>query len=180
VRRVALALALGIVLVACGDYGGGGGSDPESAEARACADAPQFALGGEVALAPGTSAFALPPEPLEDLLPDAQTIVTGEVTDVLYEGTPPPTEATDEPIAGPIPPDRCQVVRLVVDEVLLGEAASGDELVLVKPEAPYVLETGDTEDGRPYLLNGATPYPVILGRYGPGNYSLDQVERALG
>ncbi len=175
-RRFAAVVALSVVLVACGDDGGG--SEPESTEARACADAPQFALG----VPPGSSAsaFALPPEPIEDLVPDAQTIVTGEITEVLYDGTPPPTEATDEPITGPIPPDKCQVVRLVVDDVLLGDAASGDELVLVKPEAPYVLESGDTEDGRPYLLNGATPYPVILGRYGPGNYSLDEVEQALG
>lgn len=170
---VALIIAVGVTLVACGDDNG---DTPESAEARACADAPQFALG----VAAGESAFALPPEPIEELLPGAQTIVTGEVTEVLYDGTPPPTEATDEPIAGPIPPSQCQVVRLEVDDVLLGDAAAGDELVLVKPEAPYLLETGDTEDGRPYLLNGDAPYPAILGRYGPGNYGLQEVQSALG
>ena len=120
--------------------------------------------------------MAIPPEPLEEILPRAVWVVEGEVKEVLSTGPAvPPT--------GPVVPNMtsaptlasAQRVRLTVKRVLRGEVP-GQELVVVKPPAGYAVRAGTTG---PFLLDGSRPEPVILGRYGPDTYPLDEVEQAV-
>ena len=55
----------------------------------------------------------VPPEPVEDLLPKAKFVIEASVARVLYQGEKPERD-TETNVAGPIPPDRCQIVQLDV------------------------------------------------------------------
>ncbi len=120
---------------------------------------------------------ALPPLPIGTVLPDARLAVVARVDAVLYQGRKPPSPKRPPGFVGPIPPEGCQVVRLVVQQALLGSTPT--RLVVVKPEAPYRLSaTGRVHPGT-FLLDGATPYPGILGNYGPDPYPPSEVAAAL-
>jgi hypothetical protein len=161
-------VALGVALLgACG--GGGAESEEVGARKAACDNAPDFAL---ASFRPG----ALPPEPVEELLPKAKFVVEADVARVLYQGEKPERE-TEENVAGPIPPDRCQVVQLDVTRRVTG-ADPGTSITVVKPLAPYTLEAGQSTSGMAFVVQGADPFPIILGRYGP--YPVAEVEAALG
>jgi hypothetical protein len=164
---VAAALTLA-ALSACGGGGGGAKSDAVGARKAACNNAPDFSL-------VSFRATALPPEPVEELLPKAKFVVEARVARVLYQGDTPDRES-DENLAGPIPPARCQVVQLDVTQELAGNAP-GSSVTVVKPLAPYVLKPGQRTDGVAFLVEGADPFPIILGRYGP--YPLNDVDAAL-
>jgi hypothetical protein len=92
-------------------------ADTEEVGARkaACNNAPDFSL---AAFRPG----ALPPEPVEVLLPKAKYVIEASVARVLYQGEKPERD-TEEHVAGPIPPDRCQVVQLDVTRRVAGAPA---------------------------------------------------------
>jgi hypothetical protein len=155
------------LLAACG----GGSADTEEVGARkaACNNAPDFSL---AAFRPG----ALPPEPVEELLPKAKFVIEASVARVLYEGEKPERD-TEKNVAGPIPPDRCQVVQLDVTRRVAG-ADPGTSVTVVKPLAPYLLKAGQSTSGTAFLVQGGDPFPIILGRYGP--YPSPEVETALG
>jgi hypothetical protein len=154
-------------LTACG----GGSADTEEVGARkaACNNAPDFAL---AAYRP----TALPPEPVEDLVPKAKFVIEASVAHVLYQGEKPERD-TEENVVGAIPPERCQVVQLDVTRRVAG-ADPGTSITAVKPLAPYVLKAGQSTSGMAFLIEGGDPFPVILGRYGP--YPTPDVEAALG
>ena len=115
--------------------------------------------------------MALPPEPLEELIPQVAGLVVAEVVKVLSgEKIPQPARGLPIGAAPPLPEQR---VRLKVTETVLG-GASG-ELEAVKPPGAYVLVAGNKG---PFLLDGSTP-PRILGRYGPDTYSLPTLKKAL-
>jgi hypothetical protein len=154
------------LLGACG--GGGGESEEVGARKAACNNSPNFAL---ASFRPGT----LPPEPVEELLPKAKFVVEARVARVLYQGETPERD-TEENVAGPIPPERCQVVELDVTRRVTG-ADPGASTTVVKPLAPYVLKAGQSTTGTAFLVQGADPFPIILGRYGP--YPVTEVETAL-
>jgi hypothetical protein len=154
------------LLGACG--GGGAESEEVGARKAACNNAPNFAL---ASFRPD----ALPPEPVEELLPKAKFVVEARVARVLYRGETPERDA-DENVAGPIPPERCQIVELVVTRRVTG-ADPGRSITVVKPLAPYVLSAGQSTAGTAFLVQSADPFPIILGRYGP--YPVIEVEAAL-
>ncbi|MGI5862597.1 MAG: hypothetical protein ACOX6T_11150 [Myxococcales bacterium] len=121
--------------------------------------------------------MALPPEPIEEVLPQAALVIEAEVDSVLSTGAAqPPVQA--KPGATGVPgrdaPD--QTVRLKVTKVHKGPAGLS-ELVALKPVAGYALRAGNKG---PFLLDDTKPNPVILGRYGPDTWSLGRVLEALG
>ena len=166
-------------MVALADACGGGRADTEEVGARkaACKNAPDFALGSppQAALA-AYRPTALPPEPVQDLLPKAKYVLEASVARVLYQGDK-PDRGGRKNVAGPIPPERCQVVQLDVTRMIAG-ADAGTSITVVKPLAPYVLKAGQSTSGTSFLVEGGDPYPIILGRYGP--YPSPEVEAALG
>jgi len=171
--RQVLAL-LGVValgsafLSACG--GGGSADRPEvGARKAACTQSPNLA---RAAVRPA----ALPPEPVGELLPHARFVVQAQVARVLYEGEK-PEQDTHRDLAGPLPPDRCQVVRLNVTRVLGGEDP-GSAVTVVKPLAPYLLKAGQNTTEVAFVVRAGDPFPIILGRYGP--YPIADVQAALG
>lgn len=111
--------------------------------------------------------MAIPPEPIEEVLPEATLVVVADVTEVVEQ---PPAQAAHAGHAGQ------QVVRLKVSRVLRGAANVGDVLTAKKPEAGYALRAGNSG---PFLLAARDGTFEILGRYGPDTWDLSRVERAL-
>ena len=181
-RQVLALAAAAALMVALADACGGNSADTEEVGARkaACKNAPDFAFAtpspspGPVLAALRPS--ALPPEPVEDLLPKAKYVVEANVARVLYQGDKPDRSGRKN-VAGPIPPERCQVLQLDVTRMIAG-ADPGTSITVVKPLAPYVLKAGQSTSGTAFLVEGGDPYPIILGRYGP--YPSPEVEAALG
>ena len=178
-RQVLALAAAATLVVALANACGGGSADTEEVGARkaACKNAPDFALGSssQAALA-AYRPTALPPEPVQDLLPKAKYVLEASVARVLYQGDK-PDRGGRKNVAGPIPPERCQVVQLDVTRMIAG-ADPGASITVVKPLAPYVLKAGQSTSGTSFLVEGGDPYPIILGRYGP--YPSPDVEAALG
>lgn len=122
--------------------------------------------------------MALPPEPLDDVLPSATTIVVAEVVSVDDEGAWPPVDK-----GGPIdgaPPRPAQRVRLKVTRTVksgVGVPArhldGGATMDAHKPPANYALRVGTRGA---FLLDDAGE---ILGRYGPDTWSVEEVEAAV-
>lgn len=118
--------------------------------------------------------MALPPEPLQELLPHATWIVEAEVVEVLSTGEQPPRVSAPAGWTDTGQKVASQRVRLKVTRVLRG--APVEELVVDKPVAAYALRPGNKG---PFLLDAAQPTPVILGRYGPDSYALARLEASL-
>ena len=125
--------------------------------------------------------MAIPPDPIEELLPSAALIVMAEVTGVIAEGEQAPIPPSDpKRKGGPQVPLAEQVVKLRVQELLRGEGvAAGAELSAHKPAGDYNLHAGAQG---PFLLAARAaddaPY-AILGRYGPDSYRRNVIEEAL-
>ena len=124
-RQVLALAAAATLMVALADACGGGSADTEEVGARqaACKNAPDFALRSpSPSPGPDLVAFrpsALPPEPVEDLLPKAKYVFEANVTQVLYQGDKPERSGRKN-VAGRIPPERCQVVQLDVTRMIAG------------------------------------------------------------
>lgn len=120
--------------------------------------------------------MALPPEPIEEVLPQAALIVEAEVDAVLE--TAPALPAVEAPQGATSVPGRevpRQTVRLKVTKVHKGPADTR-EIVADKPVAGYALRSGNKG---PFLLDASKPNPVILGRYGPDSWNLERILGAL-
>lgn len=113
--------------------------------------------------------MALPPEPLDEVLPAARTVVEAEVTAVRDLGAW-PRDDQGAPIESAAPRP-AQQVTLRVTRALRG--TPGAELVVTKPPAGYALHKGVRG---PFLLDADAH---ILGRYGPDTYAIEEVEQAL-
>lgn len=118
--------------------------------------------------------MAIPPEPLQEILPHAAWVVEAEVTEVLSVGEPPPKVTAPAGWTDTGQKVASQRVRLKVTRVLRGESVQ--ELVADKPVSAYGLRAGNKG---PFLLDGTKPHPVILGRYGPDSYALARIQSAL-
>lgn len=118
--------------------------------------------------------MALPPEPLQEVIPDATWVVDAEVKEVLSTGPVPPKIQARPGSTSVGQQTASQVVKLLVKRVLHG--AQVQELVVEKPEAGYALRAGNHG---PFLIKDHQPHPVILGRYGPDSWSFEKIERAL-
>lgn len=115
---------------------------------------------------------AIPPEPIQEVLPNAAWVVEAEVLEVLGTGPTPPRVEARPGATSTGQKSASQTIRLKVTRVLRGEPAT--ELVVQKPEAGYSLRAGNRG---PFLIDAGK---VILGRYGPDSYHLDRVTQALG
>jgi hypothetical protein len=178
-RQVLALAAVTTLLVSLAEACAGSSADTEEVGARkaACKNAPDFALGSPSQAALVVSRpSALPPEPVAELLPKAKYVIEASVARVLYQGGK-PAGGRRAHVAGPLPPERCQIVRLNVTRQL-GGADPGTSITVVKPLAPYLLKAGQSTSGTAYLIEGGDPFPIILGRYGP--YPTPDVEAALG
>jgi len=118
---------------------------------------------------------AIPPEPIQEILPMAELIVEAVVDSVLATGpiqpkveAPMGTTSTGKKAAN-------QTVKLKVTKVHKGPA-SMKELVVEKPLAGYALKAGDKG---PFLLDAGKPNPTILGRYGPDTWDLQRITDAM-
>lgn len=111
--------------------------------------------------------MALPPEPIDELIPSAEAGVLAEVTRVLTQDPEPPARA-GEPGATSAPTQAArQVVELKVTGTLFGEVKSGALLQVTKPAGAYALRAGNQG---PFLLGKAGTATQILGRYGPDTW----------
>ncbi len=116
--------------------------------------------------------MAIPPEPLEDVLPAAVLVVDAEVAEVLSTGPKPATPANAKPGRTSVGIKAAeQRVKLTVKRVLRGEPTT--EITVTKPEAGYALRAGNKG---PFLIDASS---TILGRYGPDSYSFERIEKAL-
>lgn len=115
--------------------------------------------------------MAKPPEPLEDVLPQATWVVDAEVTEVLETGAAPPKVQAAPGATSTGQKTASQKVKLKVRRVLKGQAVQ--ELVVEKPAAGYALKPGNHG---PFLIDSTK---TILGRYGPDSYSFERLEKAL-
>ena len=111
--------------------------------------------------------MAIPPELIDEVLPNAQGAVIAEVTRVVKQ---------DAEKAGFVDPKMTsantqaarQIVELKVSKVLFGEAwKAGASFEVVKPAAGYALRPGNKG---PFLLGKVGSVVEILGRYGPDTY----------
>jgi hypothetical protein len=119
--------------------------------------------------------MALPPEPIDEVLPKAMLVLDAEVHEVVGHGPAPERIEAPPGYTGVGHKVAAQLLTLKVHRVLRGEAPTG-ELTVEKPVAGYALRAGVRG---PFLLDGSKPHPVVLGRYGPDTYSFEKVERAL-
>lgn len=115
--------------------------------------------------------MAKPPEPIEEVLPNAQWVVDGEVVEVLSTGAEPPKKDAPPTATSVGRRVASQKVKLKVKRVLRGEKVA--EIVVEKPEAGYSLKAGNHG---PFLIDSSR---TILGRYGPDSWSFERIEKAL-
>src|SRR3954463_13155280 len=119
--------------------------------------------------------MAIPPDPIEELLPNAALVVDAEVKEIVQNGPAAPKVNAPPGWTDTGQKAGSQIVKLTVKRVLKG-ATDVKELTVEKPAAGYALRAGVKG---PFLLDGSKPHPVILGRYGPDSYSFEKVEKAL-
>ncbi len=175
VLRLTAGLAVGVGLWAAP---ASGASTPTGGYARVCRAAAQVT---STRSTPGVVAVdaprALPPTPLTSLAGGVRVAVTAHVVAVLYQDPRPSVPRRPANFVGPIPPQRCQVVRLAVVRTLAGTPPV--PLVVVKPRAPYTLRGSRSTHPGTFLLDDAAPYPTILGNYGPDPYDPGTVAAVL-
>lgn len=124
--------------------------------------------------------MAIPPDPIDEVIPEVTCAVVGQVTKVLERGKQAPLPAPSHPGMTDVPGELAsQVVELRVDEVLCGDRLQKGETVAVhKPAGDYTLVEGNQG---PFLLadKEGVGHLVILGRYGPDSYRREVIEDAL-
>ncbi|MEW5851331.1 MAG: hypothetical protein AB2A00_21260 [Myxococcota bacterium] len=118
--------------------------------------------------------MAIPPEPIQELLPQATLIVEAQVSEVISTDAFPP-QPKAKPGATSVPGKTPkQVVKLKITRVIKGNASG--EITVTKPEGHYMLSVGNKG---PFLLKDDQPNPVIIGRYGPDTYTVQSIEHTL-
>lgn len=119
--------------------------------------------------------MALPPDPIDEVLPAAQAAVLAEVTKVVTQD-PQAQPFLDPQITDAPTVAARQVVELKVTGVLFGAAPQpGATVQVVKPAGAYALRAGNKG---PFLLTQVGEALEILGRYGPDTYSEPAIRQA--
>lgn len=122
--------------------------------------------------------MAIPPEPIEEVLPHAEAAVLGEIARVVLQDPQQPAPP-HEPGATSVPHEAArQVVELKVTEVIFGagnQVKAGATLEVEKPAGDYALRAGNHG---PFLLKQDGKGIRIVGRYGPDTYSADAIRSA--
>ncbi len=120
--------------------------------------------------------MALPPDPIEELLPKAHAAVMAEVTRVVAEDPQAPFPKVEQGTTSAPGEVARQVVELKIQERLFGKVDPGALIQVVKPAGAYKLIPGNKG---PFLLEvPAKGEPTILGRYGPDSYHRQAIETA--
>jgi hypothetical protein len=118
--------------------------------------------------------MAKPPEPIDEVLPAADSAVLATVTRVVEQSPQQPYERSLE-TSLPTTAAR-QVVELEVTQVLFGQlAAKGARVKVIKPEGAYALREGNKG---PFVLGKTDGGIEILGRYGPDTWPEAAVKHA--
>src|SRR5581483_5687641 len=124
--------------------------------------------------------MAIPPEPIEEVIKDATSVVICEVAAV---DPPPPMPALEDDVGDVDDVDDSsdevlaeQDAVLVVQSVLFGKLVAGARVQVKKPAGEYLLREGFAG---PFILDERHRPALILGRYGPDSYSLPNIRRAL-
>jgi hypothetical protein len=120
--------------------------------------------------------MAIPPDPIDEVLPQANAAVLAEVARVL-EQAPLKPEAVDPRASDVHTVASRQVVELKVTGVLFGETKAGATVRAVKPAGAYALRAGNKG---PFLLTGSGDAVEILGRYGPDTYPEELIRNRMG
>lgn len=118
--------------------------------------------------------MALPPEPIDEVIPGADGAVLATVTRIVEQA---PQQQYERTLETSLPRTAArQVVELKVTKVLFGEvAASGSLVQCVKPEGAYALREGNSG---PFVLGKSDGAVEILGRYGPDTWPEAAVKQA--
>jgi len=120
--------------------------------------------------------MALPPEPLNELLPRSSLIVVAVVVAVLSVGSKPPApEGAEKLEKGSTSVGQkaaAQKVRLKIERTLKGKATAA-EIEVEKPVGAYLLDVGNKG---PFFIDDKG---VIIGRYGPDTHRAEDIVRAL-
>lgn len=120
--------------------------------------------------------MAIPPDPIDVVLPDATAAVIAEVARVLVQDPQQPLPKPKKPgVTDKGGLVARQVVELKVKEPLFGGVKSGQSLEAEKPAGAYTLSAGN---GGPFLLapGKVAGKWVILGRYGPDTYPVELIK----
>lgn len=120
--------------------------------------------------------MAIPPDPIDEVMPQVQGAVLAEVARVVTQDAQAPAPKHD-PNASDVPWAAArQVVELKVSTVLFGTLAKAGGLVqVVKPAGDYALKAGNKG---PFLLKEGKGALEIVGRYGPDTYSENLIRDA--
>ena len=123
--------------------------------------------------------MAIPPDPIDTVLPDATAGAVAKVAKVLVQDPQEPLPKASKPgVTDKGGKVARQVVELTVTEVLFGGLKVGASLEAEKPAGAYTLSPGN---GGPFLLapGAAAGKWRILGRYGPDTYPVDLIKARL-
>ncbi len=115
--------------------------------------------------------MAIPPEPIENVLPQAAWVVDAEVAEVISTGPAVPKVSAPPGATSTGQKSSSQKVKLKVKRTIFGAPVT--EITVEKPEAQYMLKAGNHG---PFLIDAGKR---ILGRYGPDSYSFERIEKAL-
>jgi hypothetical protein len=123
--------------------------------------------------------MAIPPEPIDEMLPMADAVVIARVVQIVHrdqQAFVPEVQlgVADTPRELPL-----QIVSLDIQEVLSGEIFRVGQIIeVLKPPGAYALRPDVTG---PFLLmhREGDPRPIIIGRYGPDSYSLHVIKAAI-
>jgi hypothetical protein len=117
--------------------------------------------------------MALPPEPIEEVMPAADGAVLAVVSRIVEQA---PQQQYERSLETSLPQKAArQVVELKVTKVLFGDVKSGAVVKAVKPEGAYALREGNQG---PFVLGKNEGAVEILGRYGPDTWSEAAVKQA--
>ena len=123
--------------------------------------------------------MAIPPDPIEEVLPQAHTGVVATVTQLVHrEKQKAVPEHEDPSFVGSILELPAEIVQLQIKEVLFGSLVqTGQTLEVLKPPGEYALREG--VEG-PFLLRQEEQEsrPLILGLYGPDTYTVNTIRQA--
>ncbi len=122
--------------------------------------------------------MALPPEPIEEILPQATYIVLARVMKILHTDKQQPVHREDPRIIGMLRELPAQRLQLEILESIAGEKLEKNTILdVLKPAGDYVLRQ-DVEG--PFLLMKEEDGSLkIIGRYGPDTYSLKEIQNFL-
>lgn len=118
--------------------------------------------------------MALPPEPIEEVLPSADAAVLATVSRIVEQA---PQQQYERSLDTSLPTTAArQVVELKVTKVLFGSLAqNGGTVNVIKPEGAYALREGNQG---PFVLAKSDAGVEIVGRYGPDTWSEAAVKQA--